>query len=61
MSAALNQIAGTVIAKAHPRLGRQPIPKSSMRSSGVPHVRQITAWQSPQTSGSETGAAHAGQ
>ena len=26
-----------------------------MRSSGVPHVRQITAWQSPQTSGSATG------
>jgi len=25
------------------RAGRQPIPRSSMRSSGVPHARQITA------------------
>jgi hypothetical protein len=32
-----------------------------MRSRGVPHFRQITAWQSPQTRGSGTGAAQAGQ
>jgi hypothetical protein len=32
-----------------------------MRSSGVPHWRQITAWQSPQTSGSSTGRAQVGQ
>lgn len=32
-----------------------------MRSSGVPHVRQITAWQSPHTRGSVTGRAHVGQ
>jgi hypothetical protein len=38
-----------------------PIPRSSMRSSGVPHRRQITAWQSPQTKGSDTGVAQAGQ
>jgi len=30
-----------------------------MRSSGVPHCRQITAWQSPHTRGSATGFAHA--
>jgi len=32
-----------------------------MRSNGVPHWRQIKAWQSPQTSGSETAFAQAGQ
>ena len=31
-----------------------PIPNSSIRSSGVPHWRQISAWQSPHTSGSAT-------
>jgi ferredoxin--NADP+ reductase len=38
-----------------------PIPKSSIRSSGVPQVRQITAWQSPHTNGSATGLAQFGQ
>ena len=38
-----------------------PIPKSSTRSSGVPHTRQITALQSPHTSGSETGFWQVGQ
>ena len=32
-----------------------------MRSTGVPHCRQITAWQSPQTNGSSTGLAQVGQ
>jgi hypothetical protein len=40
---------------------RHPIPKSSMRSNGVPQTRQIRAWQSPQRSGSGTGLAQAGQ
>lgn len=39
----------------------QPIPNSSIRSSGVPHWRQISAWQSPHTSGSATGWAQVGQ
>src|ERR1039458_3694916 len=38
-----------------------PIPRSSMRSSGVPQVRQMTAWQSPQTKGSGTRLAQVGQ
>ena len=38
-----------------------PTPRSSMRSNGVPHARQITPWQSPQTSGSVTGFSHFGQ
>jgi hypothetical protein len=38
-----------------------PIPKSSTRSSGVPQARQITALQSPQTSGSGTGFSQVGQ
>ena len=32
-----------------------------MRSSGVPHDRQMTAWQSPHTKGSGTGVAQVGQ
>lgn len=39
----------------------QPIPRSSDISNGVPHVRQITAEQSPQVSGSSTSRAQAGQ
>ncbi|HEY2013357.1 MAG TPA: hypothetical protein VGH38_07635 [Bryobacteraceae bacterium] len=39
----------------------QPIPKSSMRSSGVPQTRQISAWQSPHINGSETGRVQVGQ
>jgi inosine-uridine nucleoside N-ribohydrolase len=39
----------------------QPIPKSSTASSGVPHFRQISAEQSPQTSGSAAVSRHAGQ
>src|SRR5579885_2241207 len=38
-----------------------PIPSSSIRSSGVPQTRQMSAWQSPHTSGSATGRAQAGQ
>lgn len=40
---------------------RYPIPKSSIRSSGVPHRRQMIAAQSPHTSGSVTPALHFGQ
>ena len=32
-----------------------------MRSSGVPHTRQMSARLSPHTSGSATGLAHVGQ
>lgn len=32
-----------------------------MRSSGVPQVRQMTAWQSPHTKGSGAGLAQVGQ
>ena len=39
----------------------QPIPRSSMLSSGAPQVRQMSAWQSPQSSGSGTGLVQAGQ
>jgi hypothetical protein len=38
-----------------------PIPSSSADSSGVPQLRQMTAEQSPQVSGSETSMAHFGQ
>jgi hypothetical protein len=38
-----------------------PIPRSSTRSRGVPQTRQMTAVQSPQTSGSDTGFSHFGQ
>jgi signal transduction histidine kinase len=38
-----------------------PIPRSSIRSRGVPQSRQITAWQSPQTSGFATARAQEGQ
>src|SRR5579871_2455711 len=38
-----------------------PIPSSSGFSSGVPHLRQITAEQSPQVSGSATSSAQLGQ
>ncbi len=38
-----------------------PMPNSSIRSSGVPQTRQMSAWQSPQTSGSATGRPQAGQ
>ena len=37
-----------------------PKANSSADSSGVPHTRQITAEQSPQTSGSLTARAHVG-
>ncbi|HUB77557.1 MAG TPA: hypothetical protein VMB03_02115 [Bryobacteraceae bacterium] len=40
---------------------RYPIPRSSARSSGVPQMRQMTALQSPQTSGSETAFRQVGQ
>jgi hypothetical protein len=39
----------------------QPMPRSSDISSGVPQVRQITAEQSPQVSGSSTSRAQLGQ
>jgi hypothetical protein len=35
-----------------------PIPKSSIRSNGVPHRRQIKEAQSPQARGSLTGWRH---
>jgi hypothetical protein len=38
-----------------------PIPRSAGDSSGVPQTRQITAEQSPQTSGSVTSRAQLGQ
>src|SRR6478672_8908402 len=38
-----------------------PIPSSSGDSSGVPHLRQITAEQSPQVRGSVTSSAQLGQ
>src|SRR5579864_5942194 len=38
-----------------------PIPSSSGDSSGVPHLRQMTAEQSPQVSGSVTSSAQFGQ
>jgi hypothetical protein len=38
-----------------------PIPNSSTFSSGVPHFRQITAAQSPHTSGSATTSPQVGQ
>jgi hypothetical protein len=38
-----------------------PMPRSSIRSSGAPQVRQMREWQSPQSSGSGTGLAQAGQ
>ncbi len=37
------------------------MPSSSAASSGVPHLRQMTAPQSPQVSGSVTSAAHFAQ
>lgn len=40
---------------------RHPIPSSSTFSSGVPHLRQITAPQSPQTRGSVTSIWQLGQ
>ena len=40
---------------------RYPIPSSSEDSRGVPQVRQITAEQSPQVSGSVTSLAQFGQ
>ncbi len=39
----------------------QPIPKSSTASSGVPHLRQMTAEQSRQTNGSAASSRHVGQ
>ena len=39
----------------------QPIPRSSMFSSGVPQTRQISALQSPHCSGSSTGFSQVGQ
>jgi len=38
-----------------------PMPRSSTRSSGVPHFRQMIDAQSPHTSVSETGSRHRGQ
>jgi hypothetical protein len=38
-----------------------PIPKSAADSSGVPHLRQMTAEQSPQIRGSVTSQAQVGQ
>ncbi|HTS06572.1 MAG TPA: hypothetical protein VMP68_13385 [Candidatus Eisenbacteria bacterium] len=38
-----------------------PIPSSSGDSSGVPHLRQMTAEQSPHVSGSVTSSAQLGQ
>jgi len=40
---------------------RYPMPRSSMRSTGVPHSRQISARQSPHTSGFNTAFAQVGQ
>lgn len=38
-----------------------PIPNSSMRSSGIPHFRQMMDAQSPHARGSTTGSLHWGQ
>jgi len=47
--------------KALSDLQRYPIPKSEEDSSGVPQMRQMTAEQSPQVSGSDTSRAQFGQ
>ena len=57
--------AGAQQQEAEPEKGRgpngQPMPRSSMRSSGDPQRRQIRDPQSPQAKGSRTGWRHWGQ
>ena len=55
----IRSVTGTTAAEALHRI--YPIPISSTRSSGVPQIRQMTARQSPQTSGSNTGLRQLGQ
>jgi hypothetical protein len=49
------------IAGKYPGWLTYPIPNSSTFSSGVPHMRQMTAAQSPQTSGLSISASQLGQ
>src|SRR6185312_15483711 len=60
--AGLKQELGSVNEKSvSAKRKRYPMPSSSAVSSGVPHLRQMTAEQSPQVSGSVISTAHCGQ